>query len=58
MGHLIFVMEETHRRKLSAKFRPYLRGKRGVCLDIPDDYGFMDDQLVEILKQRVPQFFR
>ena len=53
---LIFVMEETHRRKLSAKFRPHLRSKRVVCLDIPDEYSFMDDRLVEILKQRVPRF--
>ena len=24
-----------------------------VCLDIPDDYGFMDEALVRLLRERV-----
>lgn len=53
---LVFVMERAHRSKLSAKFRPHLNGKRIICLDIPDDYDFMDSALVQILKARVPRF--
>jgi predicted protein tyrosine phosphatase len=50
---LIFVMEKAHRRKLAEKFQPWLRGKRVVCLDIPDEYEYMEPTLVELLKQKV-----
>ena len=49
---LIFVMERPHRSKLQAKFRKALRG-RVICLDIPDDYEFMDETLIRLLKTRV-----
>ena len=49
---LIFVMERPHRNKLQKKFRKALRA-RVVCLDIPDDYDFMDEQLVRLLKAKV-----
>lgn len=39
---LIFVMEKSHRAKLAKRFRADLRGKRVICLDIPDDYAYMD----------------
>ena len=51
----VFVMERAHRARLSAKFASHLRGKRVVCLGIPDDYGFMDPALVELLQARVPR---
>jgi len=50
---LIFVMERAHRRKLSAKFKPYLANKRVICLDIPDDFEFMDPMLVRLLEAKV-----
>jgi predicted protein tyrosine phosphatase len=53
---LIFVMERAHRKKMSAKFKPYLLNKPIVCLDIPDDYAFMDPQLVRLLRVRVTRF--
>jgi len=53
---IIFVMEKAHRNKLSRKFRSHLNGKRVVCLDIPDDYEFMDPALVRILENRVSRF--
>lgn len=53
---LIFVMEKTHRNKLSKKFRRHLAGKRIVCLDIPDDFDYMDPVLVQLLRAKVPRF--
>lgn len=50
---LIFVMERRHRSKLSAAFQRHLGGKRVVCLEIPDDYAFMDPALVRRLQQAV-----
>lgn len=52
---LIFVMEKTHRNKLSSRFQQYLSGKKIVCLDIPDDYEFMDPQLIRLLHAKVPR---
>jgi hypothetical protein len=53
---VIFVMEKTHRSKLARQFRSHLKGKRVVCLDIPDDYEFMDPELVRLLENRVGRF--
>lgn len=50
---IIFVMEKTHQNKLSKKYSKYIRGKRVICLNIPDDYEFMDSELVQILKTSV-----
>ena len=50
---LIFVMEQAHRNKLSKKFRAQLSGQRVICLDIPDEYAYMDPVLVQLLKTRV-----
>jgi predicted protein tyrosine phosphatase len=52
---LIFVMEPAHRAKLSRKFGRALRGKRVVVLGIPDDFGYMDPELVRLLWDRVPR---
>lgn len=52
-AEIIFVMEKAHRRKLAVKFRRHLGKARIVCLDIPDEYGFMDPVLVRLLKAKV-----
>lgn len=52
---IIFVMERKHRKRLSEKFKPHLRNKRVICLEIPDSYDFMAPELVELLKARVPR---
>ena len=52
-AQLIFVMEKAHRDKLGKKFRRYLGGKRIICLDIPDEYEYMDPGLVALLKAKV-----
>ena len=54
-AQLIFVMEKAQRSKLQRKFRPQLRGKRVVCLDIPDEYDYMAPALVSLLQARVPR---
>lgn len=50
---VIFVMEKAHRGKLQRRFRAALAGKRVICLDIPDDYAFMQPDLVRLLEARV-----
>ena len=50
---LIFVMERRHRSQLQRRFGSLLREKRLVVLSIPDDYDFMQAELVDLLRQRV-----
>lgn len=53
---VIFVMEKAHRNKVLRKFRKSLNGKRIVCLDIPDDFGYMQPSLVRLLEEKVPRY--
>ncbi|UMZ14623.1 low molecular weight protein tyrosine phosphatase family protein [Pseudomonas sp. MPFS] len=53
---LILVMETRHREKLRKRFKQHLHKQQVVCLNIPDDYEFMDPQLILLLQQRVPPF--
>lgn len=55
-AHTIFVMERAHRNRVQRHFRRALNGKRIVCLDIPDDYDFMDAELIALLKTRMARF--
>ena len=50
---LIFVMERHHRNKLQKRFRSAIKDKRIVCLEIPDDYEFMDPGLVRLLQTKM-----
>ena len=49
-------MEYTHKEQLRAKFPQQLRQRVVVVLDIPDEYGFMDPELVEIFEDLVPRY--
>lgn len=53
---IIFVMEQAHRRKLQQRFRAAVGGKRVICLGVPDDYDYMQEELVCLLKEKVAQF--
>jgi predicted protein tyrosine phosphatase len=55
---VIFVMEQAHRNKLSKKFRAHLKSQRIICLDIPDEFEFMDPGLVRLLDAKVGPFFK
>ena len=51
---VIFVMEKAHRARLQKRFRAQLKTARVVCIDIPDDYAFMQPELVVLLEKKVP----
>ncbi|NOU72673.1 protein tyrosine phosphatase [Paenibacillus sp. LMG 31458] len=53
---LIFVMEKKHFSRLKQKFGSILNDKSIWNLDIPDDYVYMDEELIEILKTRVSDY--
>jgi predicted protein tyrosine phosphatase len=47
---MIFVMEQKHKQNIKEKFAQQLQHKKVVVLDIPDDFPYMDEELIEILK--------
>ncbi len=54
----IFVMEKIHKLKVQKQFIAALKNKKLICLDIPDIYGYMDEKLVQILKDKVPHYVK
>lgn len=57
-AEVIFAMEPEHVRRIRMKFRKHLRDQRVICLDIPDDFGFMDPALISLLEKKVTPFLR
>ena len=60
-GHLgwadvIFVMEKRHLARLREKFGDALAGKRVVCLHIPDEFEYMDEDLIDRLRGGVAPY--
>lgn len=53
---LVLVMEKKHLRRLQDKFPEALEDKRVVCLNIPDDYQFMQPELITLLQSAVPPY--
>ncbi len=50
---IIFVMEKKHKNRLIAQFTRMLDHKPIHILDIPDEYQYMDQELVEELEEKV-----
>lgn len=50
---LVFVMEECHADRIEEAFPAEARSKRLLVLDIPDEFRFMDPELVEMISQAV-----
>lgn len=55
---LVFVMERRHRQALLRRFPGTMRGKRLVCLDIPDEYAYLQPELVLLLERKVGPLLR
>jgi len=49
----IFVMEYKHKDRLKANYSRLLQYKKIIVLDIPDEYQYMDEELVELIKVSV-----
>lgn len=53
---IIFCMEKKHVRRIREKYPDIVDNKKLVCLNIPDDYGFMDRELQELLESYVYEY--
>ena len=49
---LIFIMDDQQRRSLKRRFGSHPALERRICLDIPDEFSFMQPELIELLHER------
>ncbi len=49
----VLVMEHEHKQRLREQFPDLFHDLRIDVLDIPDDYPFMDPELVALIRERV-----
>ncbi|CAN7447540.1 low molecular weight protein tyrosine phosphatase family protein [Rhizobacter sp. LjRoot28] len=52
-AQVVFVMEEKHKSRLFSEYRRLVENLPIHVLDIPDEYKYMDPELVELLSQSV-----
>ena len=55
-ANYICVMEQKHKVWIKEKFHKALLHKTIIVLDIPDDYQYMDEDLIEIFKQSMQNY--
>lgn len=55
---VIFVMEKKHVRRIQDKFRDIVIGKRIICLNISDNYKYMDEDLIGLLESSVSEYLQ
>ena len=49
---IIVVMEKYHRNLLKNRFYSSLIGKEMIVLDIQDEYDYMQEDLIDLIKQK------
>lgn len=53
---IIFAMEKRHKKRMKENFPSETEQKQIVVLNIPDEYKYMDEELVENIKSSVASF--
>jgi len=53
---LIFVMEKKHKQRIEEKFSEEIVDKKIVIMDIPDEYQYMDKELIEELNLKTHDY--
>ncbi|PCJ55895.1 MAG: protein tyrosine phosphatase [Planctomycetota bacterium] len=53
---LVLVMEKHHRAQLQQRFPVEMREVEVQILDIPDDYPFMDSDLIQLCKDSIEPY--
>ena len=53
---MIFCMEKKNLRRIKDRYGLALADKNVICLNIPDEYGFMDEELIALLDSSVSEY--
>lgn len=50
---IIFCMEQKHKKRITENFPEATADKNIIVLDIPDEYHYMDEELITMLEDMV-----
>ena len=53
---IIFAMEKPHKQRFAENFPEEIKDKKVVVLDIPDEYEYMDRELVDMIRLSVDPY--
>jgi predicted protein tyrosine phosphatase len=53
---IIFVMEKKHKERIFQKFGSEIEDRPVIILDIPDEYQFMNPELIEDIQTKVDSY--
>jgi len=53
---IIFVMEKKHKERIIQNFGHEIEDRPIIILDIPDEYEFMDPELIEDIRTKVDSY--
>jgi predicted protein tyrosine phosphatase len=53
---MIFVMEEKQKVIINTEFADAIKGRKIFVLNIPDNYYYMEPELVELIKTKVTPY--
>ncbi len=53
---VVIAMDREHRNRINRRFRQQMKGKQLVVLGIPDEYDYMQPELVSLLKVRLQRW--
>lgn len=53
---IIFCMEKKHVRRIKDKYGDIICDKKVICLNIQDEYEYMDSDLIDILESCVSEY--
>ena len=53
---IIFCMEKKHVRRIKEKYSDMVADKTIICLNNPDEYSYVDDDLCELLESVIPEY--
>lgn len=51
----LVVMEERHLNFIKKMYPEIAKNKRIVCLDVPDNYDYLDPELIALLRERIEE---
>ena len=54
-AHIVLVMEPMHKRAIESEYGELVTNTPVVSLEIPDRFPYMDPELVELFKRKVPE---
>jgi len=54
---IIAVMEERHMQWIRHYYANVIEKKRMICLQIPDAFYFMDEELVDLLREKFEELY-